>query len=64
MIPGDIDERSAAAVRELGFATTDGELSARLPVSSSFLCQVIYFRNVPHEKGAVSLYPERHLDAD
>ena len=30
MIPGDIDEASAAAVRELGFATTDGELSARL----------------------------------
>ena len=30
MIPGDIDESSAAAVRELGFATTDSELSARL----------------------------------
>ena len=30
MVPGDMDEGSAAAVRELGFATTDGELSARL----------------------------------
>ena len=30
MVPEDMDERSAAAVRELGFATSDGELSARL----------------------------------
>ena len=30
MVPGDMDERSAAAVRELGFATNNGELSARL----------------------------------
>ena len=30
MVPGDMDEGSAAAVRELGFATDDGELSARL----------------------------------
>ncbi len=30
MVPGDMDEESAAAVRELGFAATDGELGARL----------------------------------
>ena len=30
MVPGDMDEESAAAVRQLGFAVTDGELRARL----------------------------------
>ena len=30
MVPGDMDEVSAAAVRQLGFAATDGELRARL----------------------------------
>ena len=30
MVPGDMDEESSAAVRQLGFAVTDGELRARL----------------------------------
>ena len=30
MVPGDMDEKSAAAVRQLGFAVTDDELRARL----------------------------------
>ena len=30
MVPGDMDEKSAVAVRQLGFAATDGELRARL----------------------------------
>ena len=30
MVPGDMDEESAAAVRQLGIAATDGELGARL----------------------------------
>ncbi len=63
-------ENDALSVRAIIQKAQEGSMDHPLahgavkPVSSSSLRRLARFRSVPHEKGAVRLYPERHLDAD